>query len=175
MLSFFLMQVGHSASRHEKMVLLFPRSKELRLYLSEYFIVVVGLCHRLLNITINSTLGQLGSRLSDADLEDLPIRLEDWASSVEKESSLQSAIIIQKEARENSKFRAHSSKYFHLASRQQTLLRNLQILDSCSSFDHATIWKQTRKVGNVTIFNRSAEYIAESCLAAIVVSEDTEP
>jgi hypothetical protein len=71
---------------------------------------------------------------------------------------LQSAVIIQGKAREISKFRAHSNKYSRLASRQQNLQRNLQILDCCSTFDHEKIWKQIRKIGNVTIFNESAEY-----------------
>jgi DNA replication protein DnaC len=37
---------------------------------------------------------------------------------------------------------------------------NLQVLDLCSVYDYETTWKQTRKVGNATLFNRTAEYQA---------------
>jgi len=34
------------------------------------------------------------------------------------------------------------------------------VLDLCSVYDYETTWKQTRKVGNATLFNRTAEYKA---------------
>jgi hypothetical protein len=151
------MKVGRSAPRHERIAFLYPRSRELQSHLSEYFIVVVGFCHRILNITKNSTISQLGSTLSDADLKSFQLRLEDWANLIEEESNLQSAIIIKEEARENSKFRALSSKFVVSASRKRNLQRYLQILDLCSSYTHETAWKQTRKIGNKTLFNQTAE------------------
>jgi ankyrin repeat protein len=152
------MAVGRSAPRYQMMALLYPRSKNLQSHLSEYFIVVVRLCYWLLKFTQKSTLSQFASTLSDADLKTCQSELDLWASSIKEEVSLLLAKKIEEEAQESSRFRALSSKFSESVSLQQKLKRNLRVLDLCSLYDYETAWKQTRKIGNTTLLNRTTEY-----------------
>lgn len=152
------MTAGHSAPRYQMMALLYPRSRNLQSYLPEYFIVVVNLCYRLLKFTQKSALGQLASSLSDLDIKTYQSELNYWSNAIKEEVSLQMAITIEEEAQGNSKFRAISSRFSKSVLFQQKLKANLQILDSCSIYDYETTWKQTRKIGNTTLFNRIDEY-----------------
>lgn len=117
----------------------------------EYFIVVVNLCHHLLNFTQKSGFQKFTSTLSDLDLKTFQADLDRWASSIKEEADLI-------ETQENSRFRALSSKHSKYMSYQQKLAMNLQVLDFCSKYDHQTTWKQTRKIGNAALFVRLAEY-----------------
>ena len=81
-LSTLLMTVGRSAPRYQMMALLYPRSKNLQSHLSEYFIVVVRLCHQLLEFTQKSTLGQFASTLSHSDMKTYQSELDLWANTI---------------------------------------------------------------------------------------------
>ncbi|KFY22245.1 hypothetical protein V493_06729 [Pseudogymnoascus sp. VKM F-4281 (FW-2241)] len=157
-LSTLLMIAGHSAPRYQTMALLYPQSKNLRSYLSEYFIVVVNLCCRLSKFTKKSTLGQFASSLSDLDIKTYQSDLDHWANAIKEEVSLQMAKTIEEEAQDNSRFRALSSMFSTSALNQQKLKANFRILNSCSMYDYTTTWKQTRKIGNTTLFNQIDEY-----------------
>jgi ankyrin repeat domain-containing protein 50 len=159
-MSTLLMTVGRSAPRYQIMALLYPRSKNLQSYLSEYFIVAVRLCHQLLRFTQKSTFGQFTSTLSDSDMKTYQSELDLWANTIKEEVNLQMAKKIEEEAQENSRFRTLSSRFFGSGSFQQKIKTNLQVLDLCSVYDYETTWKQTRKVGNATLFNRTAKYQA---------------
>ena len=152
------MTVGRSAPRYQMMALFYPRSKNLQSHLSEYFIVVVRLCHQLLKFTQKSTLGQLASSLSDSDMKTYQSELDFWANSIKEEVSLLMGQKIEEEARENSRFRALSSKFSETVSHRKKLKANLQVLDFCSTYDYEMTWKQTRKAGNVTLLNRTTQY-----------------
>jgi ankyrin repeat protein len=65
---------------------------------------------------------------------------------------------IEDEAQEDSRFRSLSGKFFNSSSIQRKLKTNLRVLDFCSTYDHVTSWKQARKLGNSTLFNRTADY-----------------
>ncbi|KFX88299.1 hypothetical protein V490_07728 [Pseudogymnoascus sp. VKM F-3557] len=84
--------------------------------------------------------------------------LNHWASAIKEEVNLLMAKTIEEEARENFKFRSFSSKVSKSGMIQQKLKETLRILDSCSRYDYETTWKQTRKIGNTTLFNRIDEY-----------------
>ncbi|OBT79642.1 hypothetical protein VF21_01285 [Pseudogymnoascus sp. 05NY08] len=157
-LSTLLMTAGRSAPRYQMIALLYPQSKNLQSYLPEYFIVVVNLCHRLLKFTQKSALGQFASSLSDLDTKTYQSELDQWANAIKEEMSLLMAKTIEEEAQDNSIFRAFSSKLSKSISHQQKLKASLRILDSCSTYDYETTWKQTRKIGNTTLFNRIDEY-----------------
>jgi ankyrin repeat domain-containing protein 50 len=152
------MTVGRSAPRYQMMALFYPRSKNLQSHLSEYFIVVVRLCHQLLKFTQKSTLGQLASSLSDSDMKTYQSELDFWANSIKEEVNLLMGQKIEEEARENSRFRALSSKFSEAVSHRKRLKANLQVLDFCSTYDYEMTWKQTRKAGNVTLLNRNIQY-----------------
>src|SRR5271156_4505788 len=152
------MTVGRSAPRYRMMALVYPRSKNLQSHLSEYFIVVVRLCHQLLKFTQKSTLGQLASSLSDSDMKTYQSELDIWANSIKEEVSLLMSQKIEEEAQENSRFRALSSEFSESVSHRKKLKTNLRVLHFCSTHDYETTWKQTRKAGNATLFNRTPEY-----------------
>ncbi|KAF7507921.1 hypothetical protein GJ744_009955 [Endocarpon pusillum] len=157
-LSTLLMTVGRSAPRYQEMALLYSRSKNLQSHLSEYFIVVVHLCHQLLKFTQKSTLGQITSTLSDSDMKTYQSELDLWAGTIKEEVDLLMARKIEEEAEKNSRFRALSSKVSKSVSLQQKIETKLFVLNSCSMYDYEATWKQTRKVGNATLFNQTAEY-----------------
>ncbi|OBT54916.1 hypothetical protein VE04_06568 [Pseudogymnoascus sp. 24MN13] len=157
-LSTLLMTAGQSAPRYQMIALLYPQSKNLQSYLPEYFVVVVNLCHRLLKFTQKSALGQFASSLSDLDTKTYQSELGHWANAIKEEMSLLMAKTIEGEAQDNSIFRAFSNKISKSISREQKLKASLRILDSCSTYDYETTWKQTRKIGNTTLFNLIDEY-----------------
>ena len=152
------MTVGRSAPRYQMMALLYPRSKHLQSHLSEYFIVVVRLCHQLLKFTQKSPFGQFASTLSDSDIKIYQAELDLWAHTIKEEVSLMMAKRIEDEAQENHRFRTLSSKDSKSVSLRQRLKANLRVLDYCTPYDHEKAWKQIRKVGNASLFNRTAEY-----------------
>ena len=152
------MNVGRSAPRYQMMALLYTRSKNLQSHLSEYFVVVVCLCHQLLKFTQKSIFGQLASTISDSDLKTYQSELDLWANTIKEEVNLLMAKKIEEEATDNSRFRALSSKFSKSVSLQQKIETNLRVLNICSTHDYEATWKQTRKVGNAILFNRIAEY-----------------
>ncbi|KAI4638414.1 hypothetical protein J4E93_010214 [Alternaria ventricosa] len=144
-LSSMFMEIGRSAPRHQEIALLYPRSTKLQTYLSEYFIVVVSLCRHLFKLGNKSALKQFTSSLSDGDLKAFQNDLNTWALSIEKEMQVS-------EAQESSGFRALSRSMFKSASHYQKLATKNRILNLCSTFDHETAWKQTRKLGTTSKF-----------------------
>jgi ankyrin repeat protein len=162
------MAVGRSAPRYQMMALLYAKSKSLQSSLSEYFTVVVRLCHHMLNLTQRSIIGQFVSSLNDSHIKGFQSELESWANSIKEEMVLSMGQKIEDEGQENSRFRALSSKFTETASHRAKLQVNLRVLDLCSTYDYETTWKQTRKRGNATLFNNATEYQnwknrAESC------------
>ncbi|OCK98035.1 uncharacterized protein K441DRAFT_480905, partial [Cenococcum geophilum 1.58] len=162
-LSTLLMTAGRSAPRYQMMALLYPQSKSLQSHLSEYFLVVVRLCHQLLKYTQKSTFGQFASTLSDSDIKSYQLEFDLWANTIKEEANLLMAKKIDKEAQENFQFRTLSSKYSKSMSLRQKMKATLRVLDLCSTYDYETTWKQTRKVGNATLFNQDAEYQDWKC------------
>ena len=162
-LSTLLMMVGRSAPRYQSMALLYPRSKELQDHLFEYFIVVVHLCHRILKFSQKSKFEQMASSLSDVELKNYQPQLELWANMIKEDVNSLMAKSIEDECRENSRFRALSSMSSKSISLHRKMKAKLRVLDSCSTYDYQTAWKQIRKVGNATLFNRDPEYRAWKC------------
>lgn len=148
------MTVGRSAPRYEKMALLYPRSETLRSHLSEYFIVVVRLCHRLLGIARKSVWGQFFSLPSDPGIKDCASELERWACSIKEEVTL---LMCQRMEEHNYHLKSllrHTEPEFS----RRRLEGFARLLDSCSRYDHQTTWKQVRKLGSTTTFHQAAEY-----------------
>jgi ankyrin repeat protein len=150
-LSSLFMDVGRSAPRYQAIALLYPRSTKLQSHLTEYFIVVVGLCHCLFKFGQKSTLQQLASSLSDAHLKTFHTDLDKWASSIREQMSVS-------EAQESFGFRALTRDMFTSASHQQRHATRMRVLDFCSTYDYETAWKQIRKAGNASLHTRQAEY-----------------
>jgi type II secretory pathway predicted ATPase ExeA len=133
------------------MAQIYAQSKSLQSQLCEYFIVVVGLCRHLFTFTDKPTFQQFTSALNDSDLKAFETDLHRWASSIKEEVNLI-------EFQENSRVRALSTKLSKSAAHQQKLATNQRVLDFCSTYNHETTWKQTRKVGSSALFASLSEY-----------------
>jgi hypothetical protein len=103
-------------------------------------------------------LGQLVSSLSDSEIKTCQSKLDLWANSIKEEVNLLIGQKIEEEAQENSGFRALSNKFSKMASHHKKLKTRLCLLESCSTYDYETTWKQTRKVGNTTLFSQTVQY-----------------
>ena len=157
-LSALLMVAGRSAPRHQSIAVLYPRSPRLQSYLSEYYVVVVRLCHKLLNFTQRSSVGQLAVGLGSLDIKTYQAELEQWANEIKEEMSILMAERIEGEAQENWRFRALLTKNSASKSELRRGKINQRVLASLSIHDFEKTWKQTRKVGNTTLFNRNTAY-----------------
>ena len=150
-LSSLFMDVGRSAPRYQAITLLYPRSTKLQSYLTEYFVVVVDLCHYLFKFGQKSTVQQFTSSLSDLRLKTFQADLDKWANSIKEQMHLN-------EAQESSGFRALTREMFKSTSHQQQHATKMRVLDFCSTYDHETAWKQLRKAGNTSFHTQLAEY-----------------
>jgi ankyrin repeat domain-containing protein 50 len=157
-LSNTLMAVGRSAPRYQTMALVYPESKVLQTAMMEYCLVVVRLCHELLTYAKKSAIGQFASALTDADLKQYQLKLEQWGNDIQEEVNTLLAVTIENEARNNAKLRLQSDKSVELAKTQLARKAKLSTLDACSTYDHQTSWKQIRKLGSSTILTSTAEY-----------------
>lgn len=157
-LSTLLMVAGRSAPRHQSIAVLYPHSTYLQSYLSEYYIVVVNLCHKLLRFTRKSTVGQLAGALSSPDINTYQAELEQWATAIKEETNILMAKSIEGEAKDNWRFRAFMINASASTSQSQRLDMNRRVLESLSKHDFENTWKQTRKAGNTTLLNRNITY-----------------
>jgi hypothetical protein len=153
------MAAGRSAPRYEMIALIYPRSEDLQSSLSEYFIVVVRLCHQVLRFTQKSALAQFAASLDASDAQAYQSEFDFWANTIKDEVSVLMAKTIDEEAQESSRFRSLSTGISHSVSRWQKLQTRLRVLDSCSMYDYETIWRQTRKIGHTTLFHQAPEYL----------------
>ncbi|KAH7261562.1 hypothetical protein BKA59DRAFT_488949 [Fusarium tricinctum] len=118
-LSELFMNVGRSAPRYQAIALLYPRSKKLQSHLSEYFLVVVRICHDLLKLTQKSMFAQLVSFMTESDMK-------------------------------QSRHLVSISKTSEAESYRKKLEDRHRILDSCSTYDYQTTWKEIRRCGNTS-------------------------
>lgn len=157
-LSSILMNIGRSIPRYQNMASLFPRSVDLRKSLTEYFVIVVKLCHKVLTTSRASILLHFFSSYTDP-LASYEAELETWANAVKDEISIQSIMIVKMERDEKSKARdlAKMDRQATESSRNEKVKN--RILDVCTTHDHRTPWKQIRKKGNVLLFRKDKGYL----------------
>jgi ankyrin repeat protein len=152
-LSNLFMDVGRSVPRYEEIVLLYPGSIKLRSHLTEYYIVVVDLCRYLYTFMQKSAVQWFASSLDMSYLNSVQTELERWANSIKDQMTVS-------EAQESSGFRALTRGLLQSTAQQQMRATNLRVLNFCSTYDHETAWKQLRKIGNASFFDKQPEYQA---------------
>jgi len=152
------MEAGRSTQQHSDLALVYPRSKALQSYLTEYFIVVVQICLRFHRFAQRSALGKLTSSLSDTDIKDARSSLLAWSKSIQAEISLLVAQRIESEAENGSRFRTLMVSTAKSHSQQQKQIALRKLLDSCSTHDYETAWRQIRKCGNTSLYKQLPEY-----------------
>ncbi len=148
------MTVGRSAPRYQIMALLYPRSKILPPYLSEYFLVVVRLCHEFLKLTKRSSFGQLISFPGESDMRAYQLELDQWAQMIKEEVNL----LMAQNVKEQSSGVKALLRFSDSGSYRQMVKARVRVLDFCSTYDHQIPWKAVRKIGNATLFHRTPEY-----------------
>ena len=84
-LSSLLMVAGRSSPRYQMLAAVYSRSKDLQSHLSEYFIIVVRICHHVLKFSQKSTIGQFAFGLSDTDIKAFESQLQSSASNIKEE------------------------------------------------------------------------------------------
>ena len=152
------MDIGRTAPRHQAMALLYPRSKQLQAYLTEYFVIIVGFCHHIWKFAQKSAINRFVSSLSDSDLRTCQSKLESWSNAIREEMSLLVAKKTHKDSHEISGIKSLMTKGTGLFSQQRNLRTKLRVLNLCSLYDFRTTWKQTRKIGHCTQFFQCPEY-----------------
>ena len=150
-LSNLFMDVGRSVPRYEEIILLYPGSKKLQSHLTEYYIVVVDLCRYLYKFVQKTTVQWFASSLNMSYLDSVQTDLERWANSIKDQMTVN-------EAQESSGFRALTRGMLQSTAQQQLHATNLRVLNFCSTYDHEIGWKQLRKIGNASFFEKQPEY-----------------
>ncbi|KAF9770549.1 hypothetical protein IL306_011888 [Fusarium sp. DS 682] len=136
------------------MALLYPRSKKLQLHLSEYFLVVVCIYYDLLKLMRKSMFAQFASFITESDMTSYQADFELWANAIKEEVNLLMAQQLQEQSRRIELL----SKYSETESHRKKLENHLCTLDSCSTYDYQTTWKEIRRRGNTSWFTLQREY-----------------
>jgi ankyrin repeat protein len=157
-ISGLFMDIGRSVPRCEALTSLYPKCPQLRSFFTEYFVVVVQLCHQLLKFTQKSSFQQFTFSLRDSELSTFKSELTRWSKLMDERVSILTAMTIETEAQKSSRFRSFSSKQVKQIARHQEQATKIRILEFCSRYDHITTWKQTRKIGDAVVFKKSSAY-----------------
>ncbi|KAJ5888954.1 hypothetical protein N7495_008995 [Penicillium taxi] len=152
-LSSLFMIAGRSAPRYDRLALLYPRSQALQSHLSEYFIVIVQLCHHVLKFMKKPALGQMVSDFVSFEVQSFQSELEQWASSIKEEVYV---LNIEEQGTRFKTLMLHSKS----EDNRQRLEKRVHVLDTCSTYDHQMTWKQIRKLGNASFVQQTSEYTA---------------
>ena len=154
-LSTLLMIAGRCAPRYQQMAQLYPRSKALQSHLSEYFIVIVNMCHYLLKMTRKSMFGQLlSSTTTDSEMKTFETELGRWATAIREEVGFLTSENSDEQGTRVKKL----LKLWDAEAHRQRLRDHASMLDACSTYDHEETWKEIRKTGNATLFQHNLGY-----------------
>ncbi|KAK8119774.1 uncharacterized protein PG998_004400 [Apiospora kogelbergensis] len=151
-LSELFLGVGKSAPRYNEMVALQPKSRALHDFMSEYFIVVVNLCHHVYNLSVKSKLGQLRTAIGKPDMGSYQRDLEKWSARIRDQFGLD-------EARDNSASRKILQKLSSAHKYGQKLALRQNVMDGCTRFDHQVGWKLARNTGSTRWFSTVPAYL----------------
>lgn len=123
----------------------------------EYFIVLVRLCHHILQVAQKSAIGKWASALMDP-LDTYQSELDIWATSIKEEVDSLTAQHLSLATDQSSLFRSHVSLHIDSRIHAKKLKARKRILDACSMYDHERDWRQIRKLGNTSLMHDSATY-----------------
>lgn len=156
------MRVGCTSPRFQDYGELYPQSKRLQHTLCEYFIIITNLCNRAVLFVKKSFLSQLSFSIIntfDSEFGPFETSLGRLAQNIRDEASIASKQIQNEEIKKNSKFRALATRFTDSASQEIHIARylkkqkqKLKFLNSCSTYNHQTAWKQARKRGTSSWF-----------------------
>ncbi|KAJ4205871.1 hypothetical protein NW757_014840, partial [Fusarium falciforme] len=91
---------------------------------------------------------QLVSFMTESDMRSYQSDFDLWANAIKEEVNLLTAQQLQEQSRHLKTL----SKYSKSESHRKKLENRLRILDSCSTYDYQTTWKEIRRCGNTSWF-----------------------
>jgi ankyrin repeat domain-containing protein 50 len=153
-----LMVVGRTAPRHQEIVYLYPQSKRLQDHLSEYFIVLVRLCHQQVLMAKKSGFSQFISFPSEQDLKPFETDFNHWSSAIKEEVTILMARGINEIKGHTSGMREALGLIKVTAAERSRKEAFVKLLDRCSTYDHQMEWKRLLKLGRSTVFEASQQY-----------------
>ena len=174
-LSTLLMDIGRSCPRYQEFGLLYPKSASIRKVLCEYFVIVVQLCRSSILFLQKPLLSQLSSAIAapfESKFGIFEKQLLRLATSIRENIHLASELarsdedkLQALERKENTRHRRRTSGFQHKASQELADLRSwkqeqlyFQFLDTCSTYNHQTAFKQARKKGSTDWICQRPEY-----------------
>lgn len=170
-----LMNVGLSAPRYEKYVLLYPTSASLRRELCNYFSVVITLCKSAVVFVrkpfVSQAMNVLRKPFDDEfgmfkkDLLQFGESVKDEVSLAAKQQQNLDSMEEARERRENSLFRRTGALFQQEAAHQleeskrvRELTFRSRFLNSCSTYNHETALNQARRKGASSWIINTKEY-----------------
>ena len=146
------MNIGQSAPKYEELAHLYAESKLLQIHLQEYFIIVVHLCHYVLQCSQQTSIGQFITSLSESKLNGFQTKLYHRGQFIKDEIVAITMSLVKDESSKSDRFRnwylgdSKNTKY-----RRKMRLR-AKLLERCSKYDYESSWKQLRKAGTARFF-----------------------
>lgn len=162
-LSTLFMEIGRSAPRYQELVLVYHRSSDVQKRICEYFVTLVQMCTKAVQFTRRNRLNRLlvtTLRSFDSEFGDYTQKLAALGNGIKEEVMFLSAKTQEEEARENSIFRSMLlDKFDKSYATRRKLAARLSLLDACSVYDYASIWRQIRKKGKTASLSGCNEYV----------------
>ena len=170
-----LMNVGQSAPRYEIYAVLYPSSASLRQKLCNYFSVVISLCKSAILFVqkpfFSQTLDALRKPFDDEfgnfqkDLVRFGDAVREEVSLAAKQQQSLDSMEASREQKENSLFRRTGALFQQEAAhqlaeskkRRENKFRS-RILNSCSTYNHETVFNQARRKGASNWLFETNEY-----------------
>ncbi|KAK3995350.1 ankyrin repeat-containing domain protein [Cladorrhinum sp. PSN332] len=157
-MSKLLMDVGRSAPRYQEMALLYPESHNLQSSACEYLLVMVRLCHQLVNFTKQNFFRQLWTFLNDQDMRSYQEDFERWATCIREEVNLAMNQSINKQTSSLQTFLALDKTRVERQKAKERGKTRIRVLNHLSAYDFQTSWKEIRKAGNTNLIQHIPEY-----------------
>ena len=152
------MNIGQSAPRYEELAHIYAESKLLQMYLSEYFIVVVHLCHYVLQCSQQTSIGQFISSLSESKLNSFQSKLSHRGQFIRDEIVAITMSLIKDESSKSDKFRNRYLGDSKNAKHRRKMKLRAKLMERCTKYDHEPSWKQLRKAGTARFFTNTPGY-----------------
>lgn len=171
------MNVGRVSPLYEDMSALFPRSRELQDSFFEYYAEIVRLCKKTILFSRKTAFGRGLLSITkpfDSEFGSSELELQKLGLIIRERVDILSKELQTKEAEENSRFRElitrFSAEERKEKKRRWKIQAKFSFLNTLSTYDHRTSWKQATKKGvstwlfNVEKYNRWRDQTLSSAL-----------
>lgn len=146
-----IMRAGRSLPDFDELRSIFPDSKQIQDFVSEYFIVVVHLCRDFITFTKKTIFGQLWYSLDDSQFITHQSDLEKWSLALKEKANHLTMKVVKHESNEQSAYRIRGLSFMKEESKRQKAKWRSRLLGRFCQYEYnRTVWSQTRKLGTST-------------------------